>query len=88
MADDRIELWYGDIRDEALESDGFGDILSFFTAEEIAYVTKFVFMEDRKRSFLGRLLTKALVAHSFPKAVMYSIQRSAEVRVIILELNA
>jgi phosphopantetheinyl transferase len=75
-----VKLWYCNIHDNLLETN-FSSLCQGLSSDEHRYVNRFVFIQDRKRSLLGKLLQKALVCHTFPSISSDEIviQRTKEV---------
>lgn len=76
-----MPVWFVHIDDHFLE-ESFQDILHYkLTEAERQKVTKFMFMEDRKRALLSILLQHALIRETFhfTSSAHYDILRSKEV---------
>eukprot|EP00981_Chlorochromonas_danica_P010007 scaffold2923_cov199-Ochromonas_danica.AAC.4 len=72
-----LTLLLADIHDEGLDERKMSSLLPSFSVEEQRDINKYVFLEDRKRSILGKILIRALIRREL-EITQFSIQRSAE----------
>lgn len=60
-----IQLQFASINDVSFTDEAFHSALTSFSPNDQAYITKYVFMDDKKRSLLGKLLQRALIRQTF-----------------------